>query len=185
MQVSTVFVNSDRTGYVEEVIYPQSGGINWEKDYNKILNISKHALNTGGSAMLKGFPDSYTYTKRMAEELLDKVNRGGSRGRPIPMVFLRPSIVAAAESEPIPGWTDTEGLLSGMTLAVGLGVMKDMPGNPDSTFDAIPVDYVARQLLVSIAYAKWRADQSEGRENLFILQSATSGSNPITAMKFF
>ena len=101
------------------------------------------------------------------------------------MVFLRPSIVAAAESEPIPGWTDTEGLLSGMTLAVGLGVMKDMPGNPDSTFDAIPVDYVARQLLVSIAYAKWRADQSEGRENLFILQSATSGSNPITAMKFF
>ena len=119
--------------------------------------MSKHALNTGGSAMLKGFPDSYTYSKRMAEELLDKVNRSGG-DRPIPMVFLRPSIVAAAESEPMPGWTDTEGLLSGMTLAVGLGVMKDMPGNPDSTFDAIPVDYVARQLLVSIAFAKWQAD---------------------------
>ena len=26
---------------------------------------------------------------------------------------------------------------------------------------------------------------SQGRESLFILQSATSGANPITAMKFF
>ena len=72
-----------------------------------------------------------------------------------------------------------------MTLAVGLGVMKDTPGNPDSTFDAIPVDYVARQLLVSIAFAKSQALNSQGRETLFILQSATSGANPITAMKFF
>ena len=79
----------------------------------------------------------------MAEELLYRTNKSGT-APPIPMVFIRPSIVSAAESEPMPGWTDTQGLLSGMTLAVGLGVMKDMPGNPDSSFDAIPVDYVAR-----------------------------------------
>ena len=62
--------------------------------------------------------------------------------------------MAAAESEPMPGWNDSQSLLNGLTLAVGLGVMKDMPGNPDSTFDAIPVDYVARQLLVAIAFAR-------------------------------
>jgi hypothetical protein len=44
----------------------------------------------------------------------------------------------------MPGWTDTQGLLSGVTLAVGLGVMKDLQGNPEQFFDVIPVDYVAR-----------------------------------------
>ena len=155
VQVSTVFVNADRTGYVEEVVYPAgNNSTNWQADYDKILNMSKHALHQSGAGILKGFPDAYTYSKRMAEEMLDKTNKSGGAA-PIPMVFIRPSIVAAAESEPMPGWTDTEGLLSGMTLAVGLGVMKDMPGNPDSTFDAIPVDYVAHQLLVATAYAKW------------------------------
>ena len=103
----------------------------------------------------------------------------------VPMVFIRPSIVTAAESEPMPGWTDTEGLLSGMTLDRGLGVMKDMPGNPDATVDAIPVDFVARQLLVSIPYAKSQVQATQGRETLLVVQSATSGSNPTTAMKFF
>lgn len=70
------------------------------------------------------------------------------------MLVIRPSIIAASHSEPMPGWTDTQGLLSGMTLAMGMGVMKDMPGNPDSFIDIIPVDFVARQLLVAIAYAR-------------------------------
>ena len=120
----------------------------------------------------------------MAEEMLNKTNKAGTEP-PIPMVFIRPSIVAAAESEPMPGSTDSQGLLSGMTLAVGLGVMTDMPGNPDSSFDAIPVDYVARQLLVAIAFARSQAQRTQGRETLLIVQSATSGANPITAMKFF
>lgn len=105
--------------------------------------------------------------------------------QPLPLVFIRPTIVAAAESEPMPGWTDTEGLLSGMTLAVGLGVMKDMPGNPNVTLDVIPVDYVVRQLLVSIPYARQKAQSSNGADSLLVVQCSTSGSNPITAMKFF
>ena len=35
-QVSTCYANSDRTGYVEEAMYP-SQGANWEQDYEKIL----------------------------------------------------------------------------------------------------------------------------------------------------
>jgi len=40
-----------------------------------------------------------------------------------------------------------------MTLAVGVGVLKDLQGNPESFLDVIPVDYVAHQLLVASAYA--------------------------------
>jgi len=93
----------------------------------------------------------------MSEELLASSNSSG-----IPLVIIRPSIVAAAASEPVPGWTDTQGLLSGMTLAVGLGVCTDMPGNPDSFLDVIPVDYVCRQLLVAIPYARKVLQESKG-----------------------
>ncbi len=57
----------------------------------------------------------------MAEVLLAQANRN-----PCSLVIVRPSVVAAAATEPMPGWTDTQGLLSGMTLAVGVGVMKDL-----------------------------------------------------------
>lgn len=115
----------------------------------------------------------------MAEELLVANNSAN-----IPIVILRPSIVAAAAAEPMPGWTDTKGLLSGMTLAVGLGVMKDMPGNPENFLDIIPVDFVARHLLVAIPFAVTRAKASPP-ERLFVMQSTTSSSNPISAKKFF
>ena len=43
VQVSSVFVNCDRTGYVEEVMYPGgNNSTNWQADYEKIQNMSKH-----------------------------------------------------------------------------------------------------------------------------------------------
>ena len=36
---------------------------------------------------------------------------------------------------------------------VGLGILKDIPGNSDSLVDIVPVDYVAKQVLVSLAFA--------------------------------
>ena len=44
----------------------------------------------------------------------------------------------------MPGWTDNQGFLNGLTIAVGLGVMKDMPGDPETSLDVIPVDYIVR-----------------------------------------
>mmetsp|Transcript_41764 Transcript_41764/g.55028 ORF Transcript_41764/g.55028 Transcript_41764/m.55028 type:complete len:292 (+) Transcript_41764:692-1567(+) len=118
----------------------------------------------------------------MAEHLL--VLRNKQNAKPVTMVMIRPSIVGAAESEPMPGWTDTQGLLSGIALAMGLGVLKDMPGNPDGCIDVIPVDYIARQVLVGIAYATLNP-KCQGKEGAFIVQSATSATNPVTYGKFF
>lgn len=77
VQVSTAYVNADRTGYVEEVLYPASNShTNWQADYDKIINMSKLQLDKSSASILKGFPDAYTYSKRMAEEILNKVNMG-------------------------------------------------------------------------------------------------------------
>ena len=45
---------------------------------------------------------------------------------------------------------------------VGLGILKDIPGHSDSLCDIIPVDYVARQVLVSLAFASSEAKKTKG-----------------------
>ena len=61
----------------------------------------------------------------MAEHML--VTRNAAHKK-IPLVFVRPSIVGTAANEPMPGWTDSMGLIQGVTLMVGLGILRDLPG---------------------------------------------------------
>jgi hypothetical protein len=70
------------------------------------------------------FPNSYTFTKRMAEHLLVENNH-----KNIPMCFLRPSIIGATLDEPFPGWTDSIGLVGGLYLIAGLGILREIPGD--------------------------------------------------------
>ena len=80
--------------------------------------------------MLTSFPNSYTYTKRMAEHVLVENN-----SKRIPLLILRPSIVSASFAEPFPGWTDSISLIGGIYLVAGLGIMRDLPANPASIGD--------------------------------------------------
>jgi hypothetical protein len=80
----------------------------------------------------------------MAEELLirnlrDSLLKGS---KAIPLVIARPSIIAASFKEPVPGWTDTLGLLSGFYAIAGHGIMRDLPLNSKLLGDQIPVDFV-------------------------------------------
>lgn len=80
--------------------------------------------------MLTSFPNTYTYSKRMAEHVLVENNT-----KKIPLLILRPSIISASLAEPFPGWTDSISLLGGVYLVAGLGILKDLPCNPNSIGD--------------------------------------------------
>jgi hypothetical protein len=53
------------------------------------------------SQILGDYPDSFVYTKRMAENLLVSNNT-----KNIPLIIMRPGIVGAASEMPMPGWTE-------------------------------------------------------------------------------
>lgn len=57
-------------------------------------------------------PNTYTYTKQLAEHLL--VNEG----KDMPLAIVRPSIVGASWKEPFPGWIDNYNGPSGLYIAV-------------------------------------------------------------------
>jgi len=51
------------------------------------------------------------------------------------MLIIRPSIISASLEEPFPGWTDSIGLIGGLYLLAGLGILRELPGNPNNIGD--------------------------------------------------
>ena len=90
-------------------------------------------------------PNTYTFTKAIAEQLV-KEDRGD-----LPLSIVRPSIVAGAVKDPIPGWVDNLNGPTGIVVACGHGVLRTMYANPDYIADIIPVDTVIN-LMCAVAY---------------------------------
>ncbi|KAK8780279.1 hypothetical protein V5799_018380 [Amblyomma americanum] len=91
--------------------------------------------------LLRGLPNTYTFTKRLAESLvLDE--RGA-----IPVAIVRPSIVTASWREPFPGWIDNFAACTGAAASLGLGLLPSIMANKDCIADIIPVDIVANMLI--------------------------------------
>jgi len=128
--------------------------------------------------MFGSFPNSHIYSKRMAEHMLILNNV-----KNIPLVLLRPSAFGTAAYEPMPGWSDSINLVLGASLAVGLGVLRDMRGNGKLIADLVPVDFVVRQLLVTIPYLINQV--SAGGPSILISHCTTSVLNPCTWNNFF
>lgn len=82
----------------------------------------------------------------MAERTFKKTRPGT-----LPCVILRPSIIAAAIKEPMPGWTDTLSAAGGLSLAGGIGILNYVYGSMSNIADIVPVDYVSNTILVSTA----------------------------------
>ena len=170
-------MNCDRSGYVEEKIYTDDR-VDWAANCKMVLSMSQRDLKTSGNKILGNFPNAYCYSKRMAEHLLVLNNSTN-----IPLVLLRPSVVGTAANEPMPGWTDSIGILQGVSLIVGMGILRDLPGKRDNIADIIPVDFVTRHILASAAYLD--AQNQANGQRLLVTHCASSSVNPCTWNTFF
>lgn len=96
-------------------------------------------------AVALGWPNVYTYTKGLAEQLL-------VRRDDVALTLVRPSIVECAREFPFPGWN--EGLnTSGPIVWMCAGYAWKVPMRGESCFDVVPVDTVARGMTVIVADA--------------------------------
>ncbi len=96
-----------------------------------------------------GWPNTYTFTKSVAESLIAR------RAANQPMAVVRPSIVESSTAEPFPGWN--EGINTSAPLSYLLGTFfRQLPTNERKCLDIIPVDMVCRGMTL-IAAARGRA----------------------------
>src|SRR5439155_508098 len=82
-----------------------------------------------------GWPNIYTYTKSMGEQLV-------ANAVEVTSAIVRPSIVESAVSYPFPGWNEGFNTSAPMIHA-GLRGQNVYPGSFEHRIDFIPVDYVA------------------------------------------
>jgi long-chain acyl-CoA synthetase len=110
-----------------------------------------------------GWPNIYTYTKSLGEQLV-AAESGIVRS------IVRPSIVESAKDYPFPGWNEgftTTAPIIFMTLKG----QRQLPGNKKLILDITPVDQVAAVMLAVAA-------QACVEEPKLVYQAATGDSNP-------
>ncbi len=111
-----------------------------------------------------GWPNTYTYTKSLAESLIAKHGNG------LPIAVVRPAIVETSVCKPFRGWN--EGINTSASLSYLLGTaFRQLPSNERKRLDIIPVDSVcAGMTLIAAALVERRHDP--------LYQLATSVTNP-------
>ncbi|MBK6797323.1 MAG: SDR family oxidoreductase [Acidobacteria bacterium] len=111
-----------------------------------------------------GWPNTYTFTKSLAESLI------GRLGADLPISIVRPSIVETSTHEPFEGWN--EGVNTSAPISYLLGTFfRQMPTNGKKCLDIVPVDLVCRgMILISAALI--------ARKHELMYQLATSAVNP-------
>ncbi len=111
-----------------------------------------------------GWPNTYTFTKSLAESLIAKYGAG------LPIAIVRPAIVETSVSKPFRGWN--EGINTSASLSYLLGTaFRQLPSNERKRLDIIPVDAVcAGMTLIGAALVERRHDP--------MYQLATSVTNP-------
>lgn len=88
-----------------------------------------------------GHSNTYTFTKCLAENLVAR-RQGG-----VPLVILRPSIIAACASRPFAGWIDSKAAYAAFVSLYGAGYLHAFQAKLDSKLDIVPCDMVAERLI--------------------------------------
>ncbi len=111
-----------------------------------------------------GWPNTYTFTKSLAESLLTRY------GPDLPVAIVRPAIVESSITQPFRGWN--EGINTSAALSYLLGTFfRQLPTNERKRLDVIPVDSVCRGMtLIAAAIIERRHEP--------VYQLATSVTNP-------
>jgi thioester reductase-like protein len=111
-----------------------------------------------------GWPNTYTFTKSLAESMIAKEGAG------LPIAIVRPAIVETSVAKPFRGWN--EGINTSASLSYLLGTaFRQLPSNERKRLDIIPVDAVcAGMTLIGAALVERRHDP--------LYQLATSVTNP-------
>ena len=162
VHVSTAYAHCNNPSTIEEKFYR-----NHDSPDDIIEKISS-TEELDEKALIGEYPNTYTFTKAVAEQLFDKAHG-------LPVAIIRPSIVVASWEYPMKGWIDNYNGPTGLLAGASTGVLRTMLVKRDCVADLIPVDVAINVMIVSA----WKIAQEHN--TMPAIYNVTSGSiNPIT-----
>jgi long-chain acyl-CoA synthetase len=116
-------------------------------------------------AMRFGWPNTYSYTKSLGEQMVL-----AARGE-LEVTVVRPAVIESAIADPAPGWNQGVNTSAPLTYLSGEG-FRLYPARPDLVLDVIPVDLVAHAMVPVLAALLLSRHEP-------IYQLGTSDCNPL------
>ncbi|XP_054886797.1 fatty acyl-CoA reductase 1 isoform X3 [Poeciliopsis prolifica] len=167
IHVSTAYAHCDRE-VIEEVVYPPP--VNYRKLLDTLDWMDDDLVATLTPKLIGERPNTYTYTKALAEYLVQQ------EAGDLNVAIVRPSIVGASWKEPFPGWIDNFNGPSGIFIAAGKGILRTMRASNDAVADLVPVDVVIN---ATLAAAWFSGSQQVNRpRSILVYNCTTGGINP-------
>ncbi|XP_050331154.1 fatty acyl-CoA reductase wat [Bactrocera neohumeralis] len=145
MHVST-FYSNPYLKLVEPKLYDSP--LDWRMCLKLLQDDSKRdTLDYLTKKLTVGFPNTYTFTKNLAESVVNDFRER------LPVAIYRPSIVLHALSDPIPGYPPTLMGAMGLFVLVGAGILKTVFLSFSTRFDITPQDIGIKTMLYYAARA--------------------------------
>lgn len=158
MHVSTAYANCDKN-VIEEKIYDPP------IDSHKLLTLAEimpeKMLDDVTPSLLEKFPNTYAYTKNVAEDIVKKEGEG------LPIGIFRPAIVVSTYKEPIPAWINNMYGPTGVCAGAGTGVLRALQCDKNVNANIVPVDMCCNALIAAAAEVYETYQESKKNEQSF------------------
>ncbi|XP_049767217.1 fatty acyl-CoA reductase 1 [Schistocerca cancellata] len=128
-------------------------------------NMSDEICNSMTKSVLGNLPNTYAFTKALAEGLCVEAMEKG-----LPVLILRPSVVIPIWKEPLPGWTDNINGPTGLLIGAGKGVIRTMYCDQNGYADYLPVDIAVNGIMI----ATWNYVANGDKERSIVNMTSSS-----------
>lgn len=91
--------------------------------------------------IIQPYPNTYTYTKALAEHIVRKYSGNMNVG------ISRPSIIATTFTDPVPGYTDNIYGVNGVVAGAGVGIIRILHINDEMKANIVPADLVVNSII--------------------------------------
>ncbi|CAK9831247.1 Putative fatty acyl-CoA reductase CG5065 [Anthophora retusa] len=140
VHVSTAFSQSDKP-VIEEIIYPPP--TDWKKTISMVESLDEETLQTFSRKYLGTLPNTYTFSKRLAEQVVSDYSKD------LPCVLFRPTIVISTIEDPVSGWLDNFNGPVGMLIGGAKGILRILRIDGNIANDYIPVDLAIKVMITA------------------------------------
>ncbi|XP_034665873.1 fatty acyl-CoA reductase wat-like [Drosophila subobscura] len=173
VHVSTAYANCV-IDHIEEKFYPENLTCSSEKVLQMSDQLSEELTDNMSPALLGSYPNTYTYTKALAEDVILR------EGSDLPISIFRPAIIGASHKEPISGWIDNLFGPIGLIYGVAHGVLRIASINKDALSCLVPVDYCANVALAAAWQTSKHRNRLEKAAVPEVYTLAPAAQNPLT-----
>ncbi|XP_071876917.1 fatty acyl-CoA reductase 1-like isoform X1 [Bombus fervidus] len=138
VHVSTAYSNAN-LHEIEEKVYTTS--LSPSEVIDMCDKFDKTSINQIEKGILKTYPNTYTFSKNLAEQIV------ANKCKDLPVAIVRPSIIGASLEEPCPDWLENISAITGTFLLIGKGCATAIRGRRDARLDVVPVDFVVDTII--------------------------------------